>query len=175
MHYREKRDNIRADKKDYTIIRILSNHPDYHLYIATANNQMHTIREYKLKENFDEASKNIKLLNRMDVNVPVLEAINDEEYIIIREYIQGSSACDLLLSGQLRKVHLELIRDMAIDFEKSGLSLDYFPSNFIVNGNDIVYIGTQIFVKNDENCFDKKGADFFLNPAKTLLNITGNI
>lgn len=171
MHHREKRDNIKAEMKEYTIIRVLKEHPDYYMYICTRNNKMHTIREYKSKERYMEEVENIRLLNKMDINVPELEAVNENEKIIIREYLPGLSVCDLLMKGELDWSHLQLIRTMALRFEDCGLSLDYFPTNFIICENDVFYTGAKVYLKNDDNGFDNVGAKFFLYPSTMIAEL----
>ena len=59
---------------------------------------------------------------------------------IVKEYIDGPSIYDLVKEDKMEDTYIEQMKEMAKAVYASGLNIDYFPTNFIVQESLIFYI-----------------------------------
>ena len=57
--------------------------------------------------------------------------IDFEAERILKEYIAGPTAEELVNAGALEESHLQQVRQMAVTAKAAGLNIDYHPANFV--------------------------------------------
>ena len=63
-----------------------------------------------------------------------------EEERILKEYIAGATVAELLRVGQMEPDWPEQVRAMCRRLYPAGLNIDYYPTNFVVQGDRLYYI-----------------------------------
>ena len=58
----------------------------------------------------------------------------------MKEYIEGETIFDLVLSDRMKPDYLEQVRTMCRSLYAANTNIDYFPTNFIVQNEELYYI-----------------------------------
>ncbi len=66
-------------------------------------------------------------------------AIDFEKEIIVKEYIEGKTIFDIVRHYGNAEMYLPQVREMAFKAKNAGLNIDYFPTNFVVMNDGLLY------------------------------------
>lgn len=82
-------------------------------------------------------------LKRMGIPIPELLHFDLNKKYLIKEYINGQEALQLIAASDVEKAISQLYK-IAKVAERSGINLDYFPANFIMRSDKLYYIDYEI-------------------------------
>lgn len=162
MKLRNRRDTVKVNGEEYTILRVLRERRHYHCYVVSGQ-PMCLLKEFKDGEGYKRASNAYRMLQSLHIETPKVIAEDDCTNIIIQEYLSGVMASELIIRGELDGAHINQVREIAAEAERNGISLDYFHGSFLVTQKCIVYVGDIIYEKNDSNTFDTAGTKYWVN------------
>lgn len=80
-------------------------------------------------------------LKAIGIPMPNLLEVDRERERILKEYVEGPTAMELVLRGKMRSDYIDQIRNMCSVLYPAHLNIDYFPTNFILSDNGrLIYI-----------------------------------
>ncbi len=171
MKDRYKRDELLVKEKIYTIIRVMEKHKDLNFYVALNDGEKYVLKEFENAEMFSACIKNHEVLEKTGILVPRLITYDDKTLICVEQYFSGLQASDYIMQGTLNSRYLDQMKEMAIQCEEKGIALDYYPTNFIVHDNSLVYIGCKYYELTENNYYEKKGLLFWMNAPALIAGI----
>ena len=80
------------------------------------------------------------LLCAAGIRVPKLIALDREAERIVKEYIEGPTAAELIEADALPDAAVTGVQRMARLAEAAGLNIDYYPTNFVLSGETLYYV-----------------------------------
>ena len=80
---------------------------------------------------------------------------------VLKEYIEGETIYDLVLSDKMEPVYLEQVREMYGRLYPAGLNIDYFPTNFVVQEQKLYYIDYECNEYMEEWNFENWGIRYW--------------
>ncbi len=80
----------------------------------------------------------------MQIRIPQLVDYNTAQNYLVKEYIAGKTAAELISEMKLTDAMLEQLFKMSYEAEKHSINIDYFPTNFVLQNADLVYIDYEI-------------------------------
>lgn len=83
-------------------------------------------------------------LKALGVPIPELLYYDTEKGYLIKEYIAGQVAHDVIADGQLQEEVISQLFTIAQMAEKAAINLDYYPSNFVIDGHQLCYIDYEL-------------------------------
>lgn len=75
-----------------------------------------------------------------DIPMPRMLGDDEKQEIILKEYIPGPTAYELILGGNLPEWCLARAEEIAEQARSAGLNIDYFPTNFIPYNDTLYYV-----------------------------------
>ena len=99
------------------------------------------------------------------IRVPEMLDIDIEYERILKEYIEGPTAMELVKSGTLPGWALAAAEDMAALAMRAELNIDYYPTNFILCGGELWYIDYECNSYDPQWDFENWGKAYWLNPS----------
>jgi TP53 regulating kinase-like protein len=108
-------------------------------------------------------------LRRVGIPIPALLAADRERERILKEYIEGETACELLLRGALPETCLDQVLAMSRLAADAGLNIDYYPTNFVLRAGTLYYIDYECNQYMPEWDFEHWGAKYWA-PGGALLS-----
>jgi RIO-like serine/threonine protein kinase len=100
-------------------------------------------------------------LKRIGVKMPMMIDFDRDQEIILKEYIQGPTLMDLVISSQItveQMMFMEKLQDLCT---RNNINIDYFPTNFIVQNGDIFYVDYELNVYDERWNFDNWGRKYY--------------
>ena len=91
------------------------------------------------------------------IRVPELIDVDRAGERILKQYIEGPTIMELLEAGEDVTRYLPMVRHMARQAEARGLNIDYYPTNFVVQGDALWYIDYECNTYMEEWSFDVWG------------------
>lgn len=162
MKLRNRRDTVKVNGEEYTILRVLRERRHYHCYVVSGQ-PMCLMKEFKNAEGYKRVSGVYRKLRSLHIEIPNVIAEDACARIIIQEYLTGVLTSELILRGEMDGACLNQVREMAAEAESNGVCLDYFPGSFLVTQKGIVYVGDAIYEKDGSNTFDVAGVKYWMN------------
>ena len=161
---------IKVNDVEYQIIRLLGHGKGGYSYLALSGDKEVVLKQihhepcdYYSFGNKLEAEKNdYKRLKKIGIRIPELIDIDDDQEIIIKEYIKGPTVYELIEKGISVKPYLDQVREMADIAKSSGLNIDYYPTNFIVNNGLLWYIDYECNEYMDKWSFENWGISHWI-------------
>jgi predicted Ser/Thr protein kinase len=79
-------------------------------------------------------------LKECNILLPELLVYDAEKNYLVKEYIEGVAASELIASNKINESIIKQLFKMYRLAKKAGLNIDYFPSNFIIRDQQLFYI-----------------------------------
>ena len=160
---------ISVNGDEYEIVKLLGHGKGGYSYLALFNGEEVVLKqihhepcEYYSFGNKIESEKNdYTRLKEAGIRIPLMLAIDEASERIVKEYIEGPTIFDMVRDGLSVEPYLIQVREMAEDAKKSGLNIDYFPTNFVVKDNLIYYVDYECNDYMDEWNFENWGIKYW--------------
>ena len=125
-------------------------------------------RKFKKDEIGDFAAQSafftiLSIIPFMIIFISLIQYINVDKTseIIIKEYISGPTIFDMVCGGISVEPFLIQVREMAELAKNAGFSIDYFPTNFVVQDGLIYYVDYECNLYMDEWNFENWGMKYW--------------
>ena len=80
---------------------------------------------------------------------------------ILKDYIDGKTAYELVLQNEMKPEYIEQVREMCRLLNPKGMNIDYFPTNFILNNGLLWYIDYECNDYMEEWNFENWGIKYW--------------
>lgn len=100
-------------------------------------------------------------LLRAGIRIPRMLALDLATERIVKEYIEGPTVFELVRDGRPIGDCLMQVREMAAQARDAGLNIDYFPTNFVLQGGLLYYVDYECNAYAEEWCFETWGLRYW--------------
>ena len=161
--------SISVNNIDYKIVRLLGKGKGGYSYLAKCGEKHVVVKQihhepcdYYTFCNKIEAERNDyqRLLNA-GIRIPEMFDIDIRNERIVKEYIDGDTIFDMVKRGESVTDYISQVKEMAELAKASGLNIDYFPTNFVVQNGLLYYIDYECNNYMDEWSFDNWGVKYW--------------
>lgn len=111
----------------------------------------------KLQSELDDYAR----LSELGINMPRLLAVDSGNERILKEYVEGDTVMEMVLSGSLPPECLAQVKGMCSVLYEAGLNIDYFPTNFVWRDQLLYYIDYECNPYSDEWNFENWGVKYW--------------
>ncbi len=87
---------------------------------------------------------------------------------ILKEYIDGETIYSLVLNDKMKPCYIEQVKAMCELLYPANINIDYFPTNFIVNGDEMYYIDYECNNYMEEWNFENRGIKYWSKTPEFL-------
>lgn len=141
-------ENMTVNGVDYAIVKLLGKGKGGYSYLAEKNGKWYVLKQihhepcayYTFGNKIEAEENDYRRLLAAGIRIPVMLDIDKQQERILKEYIDGPTIYDLVKADAMRPDYLRQGREMAVQAQAAGLNLDYFPTNFVVQGGLLYYI-----------------------------------
>ena len=100
--------------------------------------------------------------------MPKMLDVDKENERILKEYIEGETIYNLILSDEMKNIYIDQIKDMCKLLYDANTNIDYFPTNFVVNEDKIFYIDYECNNYMEEWNFENWGVKYWSKTPEFL-------
>lgn len=144
--------SLSVNGKDYNIIKLLGKGKGGYSYLAKGQDseELFVLKEihhekcdyYQFGNKIEAERWDYKRLTDAGIPMPKMIDIDIENERILKEYIDGPTVDELVIKtdGNIGDELFSMVRKMADLAMAAGLNIDYFPTNFVLEGGKLYYV-----------------------------------
>lgn len=132
--------------KEYEIYRLLGKGKGGYSYLAGSGMQKYVLKQihhepcdyYQFENKLEAELHDYRRLMEIGIKMPLMVDVDLKNERILKEYIEGDTIYELVLEDRMKPVYLEQMQDMCRLLYAAHTNIDYFPTNFVVQGDELV-------------------------------------
>ncbi|MFA5471514.1 MAG: aminoglycoside phosphotransferase family protein [Acholeplasmataceae bacterium] len=154
----------------YKIISYLGSGKSADSYLVQKHERLFVLKKMHLRPFLNGHTFTIKdelssydTLLKLGLNIPKLISYDEGEQYLIKAYVEGADLASMIKDNNI-PINLYMAFHMTIsNIEKSGYTIDYFPTNFIVKDHKLYYVDYEINPYDEVWNFKNWGVHFWFN------------
>lgn len=103
------------------------------------------------------------ILRCQDIHIPLLLKYDREEGYLVKEYIDGKTAAEMIVEGRPDDGIFRTMLEWEEKLKRNNLNIDYFPGNFVLSQDGIYYIDYELNKYSEKWDFTNWGMYYWLN------------
>lgn len=155
--------------KQYRILRLLGHGKGGYSYLAQGKEGQVVLKQihhepciyYTFGNKIEAERRDYQRLRSAGIRIPAMLAIDIKKERIVKEFIPGDTVFQLVRNEQSVEPYLAQVREMAAQAKSSGLNIDYFPTNFVVNGGLLWYVDYECNPYEEKWSFERWGIRYW--------------
>jgi len=164
---------MEVNGKDYGVLSLLGKGKGGYSWLAEGDGKRFVLKEihhepcdyYTFGDKIESERRDYSRLRAAGILVPEMLDIDIKNERILKEYIEGPTAMELVKAGTLPDWAIAAAADMAALAMEAGLNIDYYPTNFILRGGELWYIDYECNPYDPQWDFENWGKAFWLSPS----------
>ncbi|MCM1155516.1 MAG: hypothetical protein NC314_02960 [Roseburia sp.] len=156
----------------FHIIKLLGQGKGGYSYLAENDGTQYVLKQihhepcdyYQFGNKIEAECKDYQRLKKIGIRIPEMIDVDIEKERILKEYIDGDTILDLVLRDEMKPAYFTQIREMCRLLYAAHTNIDYFPTNFIVQDDELFYIDFECNDYMEEWNFENWGCKYW---AKT--------
>ena len=161
---------ITVNGKEYKIIKLLGKGKGGYSYLAEADRKYVVVKQihhepcdyYTFGNKIEAERFDYGRLLAAGIRIPKMLDIDIQNERIVKEYIDGPTVMELVNQGPLSEDIIGQAREMSEKAKKIGLNIDYYPTNFVLQGGLIYYIDYECNPYDERWSFESWGIGYWI-------------
>ena len=139
---------MQVNGRDFLIIKLLGKGKGGYSYLASDGQRQYVLKQihhepcdyYRFGDKIASEVNDYERLKSIGIRMPEMIEVDVRQERILKEYIEGETIFDLVLSDKMKPDYLEQVRRMCKLLYAANTNIDYFPTNFVVQNEELYYI-----------------------------------
>jgi TP53 regulating kinase-like protein len=162
-------DTMSVNGKAFAVIKLLGKGKGGYSYLVTDGENQYVLKQihhepcsyYTFGNKIQSELNDYERLKNAGLRLPKLIDCDVENERILKDYIDGKTAYELVLQDEMKPEYIEQIREMCRLLNPKGINIDYFPTNFILNNGLLWYIDYECNDYMEEWNFENWGIKYW--------------
>ena len=141
-------ENIAVNGKIFEILKLLGKGKGGYSYLVTDGERRYVVKQihhepcdyYQFGDKLQAELHDYNRLRNIGVRMPELLEVDLVNERILKEYVDGETIYELVLNDGVKSVYFDDIRETCGKLYAANTNIDYFPTNFVVNGGKLYYV-----------------------------------
>lgn len=155
--------------KDYQVVKLLGHGKGGYSYLVTDGAGEYVLKQihhepcdyYTFGDKLQSELRDYERLMAVGVPMPRMLDVDIGQERILKEYIPGDTIYELVKKDEMREEYVSQMRTICGRLYPAGLNIDYFPTNFVVCGRQIIYVDYECNGYMDEWNFENWGIQYW--------------
>lgn len=153
----------------YEVFRLLGKGKGGYSYLAQRDGKQVVLKQihhepcdyYTFGNKIEAEQRDYLRLLAAGIRIPKMLDVDMQAERLVKEYIDGPTIFQLVKDGAMQEKWLAQVQEMAQQAQTAGLNIDYFPTNFIVQGGLLWYIDYECNNYMEEWSFQRWGVQYW--------------
>ena len=162
--------------KEFKIEKLLGKGKGGYSYLATDGEKQYVLKQihhepcdyYQFGNKIEAELRDYERLKQIGIRMPQMYDVDIQQERILKEYIDGPTIYDLVLEDRMKDIYLQQVRKMSDMVYRAGLNIDYFPTNFVVQNDEMYYIDYECNDYMEEWNFENWGIKYWSKTEEFL-------
>lgn len=137
-----------VNEREYRVLRLLGKGKGGYSYLVSDEKGEYVLKQihhepcayYSFGNKLGSELRDYQRLKEVNVTMPAMLDVDVAQERILKEYIDGDTVFELVLQDRLDYGLVEQMEQLCGVLYAAGINIDYFPTNFVVNGGKLYYI-----------------------------------
>ena len=165
-----------VNEKSYEVIKLLGHGKGGYSYLVTDGAKEYVLKQihhepcdyYQFGNKIESEMKDYKRLKEIGIPMPEMFEVDIEKERILKEYIKGHTVFDYVLRNEVKPTFVEQVKEMCVVLYAANTNIDYFPTNFVVQGDKLYYIDYECNDYMEEWNFENWGIKYWSQTKEFL-------
>lgn len=139
---------LSVNGREFSVIKLLGKGKGGYSYLASDGQKNYVLKQlhhepcdyYQFGDKMQAELSDYRRLKAVGIRMPEMYDADVENERILKEYIEGRTVFELVLSDYMKEIYVEQVKAMCALLYPAGINIDYFPTNFVVCGEELYYI-----------------------------------
>jgi serine/threonine protein kinase len=140
---------MKVNNQEFEIIKLLGKGKGGYSYLVKNENNIYFVLKqihhepcsyYSFGNKIEAEINDYNRLKTAGINIPKMIDVDIQNERILKEYIDGETIDKLIIDGKMNEIYLNQVKEMAHQAQMNNLNIDYFPTNFVVNNDQLYYV-----------------------------------
>ena len=169
-------EKMSVNGREYRIRKLLGKGKGGYSYLAEDERGVYVLKQihhepcdyYQFGNKIEAEQRDYERLRKIGIKMPKMLDVDVEQERILKEYIEGDTIYDLVLQDKVKTIYLEQMKKMCDLLYPANTNIDYFPTNFVVNKDEIYYIDFECNDYMEEWNFENWGIKYWSKTPEFL-------
>ena len=169
-------EKMSVNGREYRIRKLLGKGKGGYSYLAEDERGVYVLKQihhepcdyYQFGNKIEAEQRDYERLRKIGIKMPKMLDVDVEQERILKEYIEGDTIYDLVLQDKVKTIYLEQMKKMCNLLYPVNTNIDYFPTNFVVNKDEIYYIDFECNDYMEEWNFENWGIKYWSKTPEFL-------
>lgn len=160
---------MKVNDKEYKIIKLLGKGKGGYSYLATDDEKEYVLKQihhepcdyYQFGNKIQSEINDYKKLMDIGIRMPKMLDMDIENERILKEYIVGDTIFEKVLNDEMKPEYFMQIKHMCELLYAKNINIDYFPTNFVVQDDELYYIDYECNEYMEEWNFENWGIKYW--------------
>ena len=162
--------------KDFLIINLLGKGKGGYSYMAFDGRKKYVLKQihhepcnyYKFGNKIESEINDYQRLKEIGIRMPELIDVDVKKERILKEYIEGDTIFELVKRDEMKTEYLQQIKDMCHILYDANMNIDYYPTNFVVQNDELFYVDYECNDYMEEWNFENWGSKYWSKTEEFL-------
>lgn len=167
---------VEVNNKEYEIIELLGMGKGGYSYLATDGKKNYVLKQihhepcdyYEFGNKIESEINDYKRLKDIGIRMPQMLDVDIEKERILKEYIEGETIFEKVLNDSMKQEYIHQVESMCKLLYARNTNIDYFPTNFVVQNEELFYIDYECNDYMDEWNFENWGIKYWSKTEEFL-------
>lgn len=169
-------DNISVNEIIYKVIKLLGKGKGGYSYLVERDGVYFVVKQihhepcdyYQFGDKLASELNDYNKLLEVGINMPKMFDVDIENERILKEYIDGPTIYELVRDDLMEQKYINIVETMAFKCFNFNLNIDYYPTNFIVNNDDLYYVDYECNIYDRKWNFENWGIKYWSKTEEFL-------
>lgn len=160
---------MQVNDREFLVIKLLGKGKGGYSYLASDGQRQYVLKQihhepcdyYQFGNKIESEIRDYSRLKSVGIRMPEMVEVDIKRERILKEYIEGATIFDLVLSDSMKSEYMKQVREMNRVLYAAHINIDYFPTNFIVQNEELYYIDYECNDYMDEWNFENWGIKYW--------------
>lgn len=166
----------KVNNREYEIIKLLGKGKGGYSYLASDGSRQYVLKQihhepcnyYQFGNKIEAEIRDYGRLTNIGIRIPKMVDVDIGNERILKEYIEGETIYDLVLQDKMKQEYLEQLQIMCDRLYQANTNIDYFPTNFVAQREEIFYIDYECNDYMEEWNFENWGIKYWSKTPEFL-------
>lgn len=160
---------LTVNQNEYRVLRLLGKGKGGYSYLVTDGASLFVLKQihhepcayYQFGDKLEAELRDYRRLRDLGIRIPELDDVDHGQERILKEYIEGKTIYELVLTDQVLPSYLSQMEAMCQKLYPANTNIDYFPTNFVVQNDEMYYIDYECNDYMEEWNFENWGVRYW--------------
>lgn len=169
-------ETLEVNNKTYVMIKLLGKGKGGYSYLVSDGEKQYVLKQihhepcdyYQFGNKLEAELNDYNRLMDIGIRIPKMLDVDTKNERILKEYIEGDTIYDLVRQDRMKQDYFGQIREMCSMLYPANTNIDYFPTNFVVQNDEIYYIDFECNDYMEEWNFENWGVKYWSKTEEFL-------